>query len=130
MKLFSNSFVTLERALNYSSLKHKVISQNIANVDTPNYRAKDVSFKAVLQSTMEKSLQAHRTDVRHENFIGKKTSQLAISERPVQYNHTGNSVDLDKEMAESATNQIYYHALIDRMNGKFASLQNVIKGGK
>lgn len=131
MKLFANTFSTLERALNYSSLKNQVVSQNIANVDTPKYRAKDVSFQSAFQSAIETSLKANRSDDRHYEFSNKKPSQGAVINRNnVQYNHNGNSVDLDKEMADLATNQIYYHALTDRMNGKFASLQNVIKGGK
>ena len=46
------------------------------------------------------------------------------------YNHNGNSVDMDQEMAELAKNQIYYNALMERINGKFAVLQTVIRGGK
>lgn len=130
MKLFSNTMTTLERALDYSSLKHKVISQNIANVDTPKYKAKDVSFKSIFQSTLNQTMQAHRSDVRHFEFQQKDTHPAILTRNHVQYNHNGNSVDLDKEMAESATNQIYFHAVTDRLNGKFTSLQNVIKGGK
>ena len=58
MKIFSNTFHTLEQGLNYSSLKQKAFSQNIANVDTPNYKAKDVSFKNVFQQTVQQSLLA------------------------------------------------------------------------
>ena len=43
---------------------------------------------------------------------------------------SGNSVDIDKEMADLASNQIYYNALTERISGKFSSLQNVIRGGK
>ncbi|MDP4105865.1 MAG: flagellar basal body rod protein FlgB, partial [Bacillota bacterium] len=65
MKLFSNTFTSLEQALNYSSLKQKVISQNIANADTPNYKAQDVSFKAILQNEMGQNFTTYRTDARH-----------------------------------------------------------------
>ncbi|MBS8263454.1 flagellar basal body rod protein FlgB [Mesobacillus boroniphilus] len=131
MKLFSNTVSTLEHALNYSSAKQKVIAQNIANVDTPNYKAKDVSFKAVFQGVMGQSFQANRSDVRHYDF-SSRASRLpgAVSNPKVNYNENGNSVDLDKEMADLATNQIYYNALTERINGKFNSLQTVIRGGK
>ncbi len=46
------------------------------------------------------------------------------------YQANGNNVDMDKEMADMAENQIYYEALVDRLNGKFNSLQTVIRGGK
>lgn len=131
MKLFSNTVSTLEHALNYSSAKQKVISQNIANVDTPNYKAKDVSFKAVFQDVMGKSFQANRSDARHYEFSSKASRFPGVVTNPnVNYNENGNSVDLDKEMADLATNQIYYNALTERINGKFNSLSTVIRGGK
>lgn len=45
------------------------------------------------------------------------------------YNHNGNSVDIDKEMTELAENQIYYQALVERINGKFNSIKSVLNGG-
>lgn len=131
MKLFSNTMTALEKGLNYSSLKQKVISQNIANVATPGYKAKDVSFKQSLQEAVEQSLHAKRTDGRHFVFKGKPMIQPGvITRKNVSFNNNGNSVDIDNEMADLATNQIYYNALVERMSGKFSSLQNVIRGGK
>lgn len=130
MKLFSNTISTLEHALNYSSMKQKVVSQNIANVDTPNYKAKDVSFKAAFEQAMGKTIEAYRSDSRHFEFAGKNAQQGITVKNSLNYNENGNSVDLDKEMAELATNQIYYNALTERINGKFNSLQSVIRGGK
>ncbi|CAM3418484.1 flagellar basal body rod protein FlgB [Cytobacillus oceanisediminis] len=131
MKLFSGTISTIEHALDYSSLKQKVISQNIANADTPNYKAKDVSFKEVFQQAVNGSLEANKSGSRHFDFKGRPSSaQGVVTKRNVSYNHNGNSVDLDKEMSDLATNQIYYNAMIERMSGKFSSLQNVIRGGK
>lgn len=129
MKLFSNTISTLEHALNYSSMKQKVVSQNIANVDTPNYKAKDVSFKAAFEQAMGNNIEAYKSDSRHLDFTGKSSMPGVVS-RNLNYNENGNSVDLDKEMADLATNQIYYNALTERINGKFNSLQSVIRGGK
>ena len=131
MKLFSNTVSTLENALNYSSMKQKIVSQNIANVDTPNYKAKDVSFKAALEGALGKSFDAKRTDARHLEFKGHNGALTGtIIKNNVNYNENGNSVDLDKEMSDLATNQIYFNALTERINGKFNSLQTVIRGGK
>lgn len=131
MKLFSNTVSTLEHALNYSSAKQKVISQNIANVDTPNYKAKDASFKAVFQEAMGQSFQARKSDSRHYDFSSRPSHMAGVINKPnVNYNENGNSVDLDKEMADMATNQIYFNALTERINGKFNTLQTVIRGGK
>ncbi|MBT2756021.1 flagellar basal body rod protein FlgB [Mesobacillus foraminis] len=130
MSLFSGTISNLESAMNYSSMKQKVISQNIANVDTPNYKAKDVSFRSSLQMAVNAQFEGRRTDSRHFNFQGNAGSGAAVKIRNAAYNHNGNGVDMDKEMADLATNQIYYNALTERINGKFNTLQTVIKGGK
>lgn len=131
MDLFSGTINTLQRSLNYASVKNQTISSNIANVDTPNYKAKDVVFKDVLQQELTGSLAAKRTHPRHipfenEHHLNFKT----IQRNDTVFNHNGNNVDIDKEMAELAQNQIYYQSLVDRINGKFNSLQTVIKGGR
>lgn len=131
MDLFSGTISTLDKALSYSSTKQKVISQNIANVDTPNYKAKDVSFKAAFNEALGESLITNRTNVRHFVFNKNNHSTSTImTKNQVSYNESGNSVDIDQEMADLATNQIYYNALTERISGKFSSLQNVIRGGK
>ncbi|HWJ80370.1 MAG TPA: flagellar basal body rod protein FlgB [Niallia sp.] len=127
MELFSKTISTLENAINYSNTKQKVISQNIANVDTPNYKAKDVSFKDTLTKTMEANL----TNEKHIPFTTSTSGGTKIlTKTGVTYNNNGNSVDMDQEMTDLASNQIYYNALIDRISGKFNTLETVIKGGK
>ncbi|MGF2615642.1 flagellar basal body rod protein FlgB [Rossellomorea vietnamensis] len=129
MNLFSNTIQSLENGLNYSSAKQKMISQNIANVDTPNYKAQSVSFKDQLSESIS-SMQAIRTNPKHFEFSSGGANGFALNAKPFQYNHNGNSVDIDKEMAEMANNQIYFNALSDRLNGKFNSMKTVISGGK
>jgi flagellar basal-body rod protein FlgB len=129
MKLFSSTFTNIERGLDYASLNQKVISQNIANVDTPNYKAKTVEFKSVLHNSIYQ-LEAKKTDSRHFTFHSTDHHPAVKTKNNYQYNHNGNGVDLDKEMSEMASNQIYFNALSDRINGKFNSLKSVIRGGK
>ncbi|WP_428908668.1 flagellar basal body rod protein FlgB [Niallia sp. Krafla_26] len=131
MSLFSGAISTLSHALNYSATKQKVISQNIANVDTPNYKAKEVSFRAAYDQALNGSLGMTKTDPKHID-VNRKTnvSYTVLHKNPFNYHESGNSVDIDKEMTSLATNQIYYNALIERVSGKFSSLQNVIRGGK
>ncbi|MGE6378055.1 flagellar basal body rod protein FlgB [Peribacillus muralis] len=131
MELFSNTFRSLENALNYANTKQKVISQNMANSDTPNYKAKEVEKTHSFKAELDSSLKSYRTDARHFAFNseGSQASTI-VTKKNVQYNNNGNSVDVDKEMTELAANQIYYNAVSDRISGKFQSLENVIKGGK
>lgn len=128
MKLFSNTINSLESGLNYSSLKQKVISNNIANVDTPNYKAKTVSFKQEFNNAL--SLSAKRTNGRHFEFQSKQEPFRIVENTGVTYNTNGNSVDIDKEMTNLAQNQIYYNSLIESLNREFNSLKTVIRGGR
>lgn len=130
MELFSGTIRTLEHSLDYASAKNRTISNNISNIDTPNYKAKNVVFKNVLNDAISDSFEAKRTNEKHIRFNSDYHSSYMITEKNNKmYNHNGNNVDVDKEMADLAKNQIYYQALVDRINGKFGSLQRVIRGG-
>ncbi|ADU30763.1 flagellar basal body rod protein FlgB [Evansella cellulosilytica] len=134
MNLFNNSTTSLlETALSASMTRHNTIAQNIANVDTPNYKAKKAVFSHELNSAMNNQrLAANRTDARHIEFSSRNsTDEVQVIERNnTQYNHNGNNVDVDLEMAELAKNQIYYNTLIDRMNGRFNSIRTAIGQGR
>ncbi|WP_301108957.1 flagellar basal body rod protein FlgB [Sporosarcina sp.] len=129
MNIYGSTINLLEKGLDYSSAKGKAISQNIANVDTPKYKAKSVNFQEVFSGEKSKAFEAYKTDVRHIDFTsssGSKTFDLSN----LRYRQDRNGVDMDKEQADLAANQIYNSALIERLNGKFNTLQNVIKGGR
>lgn len=128
MNLFSNSITSLERGLNYAALQQRAIANNIANVDTPNYKSQEVSFRQILEEKSN-SLQANRTNERHFTFSSTSDGAI-IAKRNLSYNESGNNVDIDQEMSDLATNQIYYNALTDRLSSKFSSLSNVIRGGR
>lgn len=130
MNLFGGTINSLEKGLSYATLKNKTIAQNIANVDTPNYKAKDVSFKQMLMEAKQTPMLANRSDTRHYEFSIKQSAPGVYSYENFRARHNGNGVNMDAEQASLAENQIYYNALIDRMSGKLSSLNNVIKGGK
>lgn len=130
MNLFGQTISALERGLDYSAIKGQAISQNVANVDTPNYKAKSVSFKEVFENVQTNTISAYKTDVKHLDFKASNRQPGVYSYNNFRYRHDGNGVDMDKEQANLAENQIYYNALVDRLNGKFNTLQNVIKGGR
>lgn len=130
LSLFGGTISSLENGLNYASLKNKTIAQNIANVDTPNYKAKNVSFKQMLTDAQSETISANRTDTRHYDFNIKTSSPGVYSYENFNYRSNGNGVDMDAEQASLAENTIYYNALVERISSKFNTLNNVIKGGK
>lgn len=128
MNLFDSTISGLEQALGYSTSKNKAITNNIANIDTPNYKSQDVSFKNVFRKETD-SLIAQQTHEKHLSFDNESQKIKTNVKHNSDYNNNKNNVDIDKEMAEMAKNQIYYHSMIDRLNGKFSSLQTVLRGG-
>ncbi|MGG0669012.1 flagellar basal body rod protein FlgB [Sporosarcina koreensis] len=130
MNIYGSTISLLEQGLNFSSAKGKVISQNIANIDTPNYKSKHVDFKQMMHEAQSKPISAYRTNELHIDFSSKVSKPGIAKYADFNYRQDGNGVDMDKEQADLAANQIYYNALVDRLSSKFNSLQNVIKGGR
>jgi flagellar basal-body rod protein FlgB len=124
--LFNNTVSGLEGALDRTFLREKTISQNIANIDTPNYKAKDVSFK----DELNRKLRAYRTDPRHLEFSSSSDPSAYVHpETKTTFNNNGNNVDMDREMTALAENQIRYQALVTRLNSEFQGINRVLRGG-
>lgn len=132
MKIFSQSFQSLEQALSTGSLKQRVHSANIANVDTPNYKSKQVvNFQSTLNDAMNnQSFSSYKTNSKHISFSNETTqfNPTIKVNNDTKYTPNGNNVDMDHEMAELAKNQLWYNAVTERVNGKFNSLRTVIDG--
>ena len=108
----------LKSAADASWLREEVLSNNIANVDTPNYKRQDVEFKTYLNSAIEQSGKPKATLTQKIN----NTDNSALS-----YRIDGNNVDLSTENVELAAEQINYNALIDSMNNEFSRFKAVLK---
>lgn len=130
LNLFGGTISNLEKGLSYATLNQKTIANNIANVDTPNYKAKGVSFKDLLEEEKQSTISAYRSDYRHYDFTITQSTPGVSSIDNLRYRNNGNAVDMDAQQAKLAENQIHYNALIDRMNGKLNTLNTVIKGGR
>lgn len=115
----------LENALDATWLRNTVISQNIANVDTPGYKRKTVQFEDYLNKEM-------KTGAISQGNSKLSGNNISIVEDPStsSYRSDGNSVDIENEMALAAANTLRYNALIQKMNGDFQKLRSVIKGGR
>lgn len=133
--LFGGSIPTLQKALNLGSLQHKVLTSNIANIDTPNYKA----FEVVMDEELKKNgrtaprIELVRTRPEHLPKRSHATNSLKIKESdPPELNlrADGNTVDLDKTMGKLAENTILFRAAAQIISKKFIGLKNAIQGGK
>ncbi|OGG56830.1 MAG: flagellar basal-body rod protein FlgB [Candidatus Handelsmanbacteria bacterium RIFCSPLOWO2_12_FULL_64_10] len=121
----------LTRALDVTSLRHRALTNNIANVNTINYRRKEVDFEGYLRSFVVRgAVTGVRTDARHIP-IGEPdpSAPPRIYEPKRSPNTTGqNDVDIDQEMAHLAENHLLYNASVKLITGSFSSLRKSIVG--
>ena len=130
MNLFGGTISSLEKGLSYATTKNKAIAQNIANVDTPGYKSKDVDFKTIMADAQSSAVSSYKTDERHYDFTIASQGSGAYSKDNFRARSNGNGVNMDTEQAKLAENTIYYNALIERVSGKLTSLNTAIKGGR
>lgn len=131
--ILSSSRVTvLEQALAASSLRQKVISNNIANVNTPGYKKSEVRFEDMLQSAMNGDrIPLLQTNPRHLPLqqSGIPTPQVNVIGN-TSMRTDGNNVDIDIEMANLAKNSIYYDAIAQQLGSYFSVIKSAIKEGR
>ncbi|MDL2224987.1 flagellar basal body rod protein FlgB [Eubacteriales bacterium OttesenSCG-928-M02] len=123
----------LENALDASSLRNQVIQNNIANAETPNFKASSVDFESTFQRALlnQGGFQNKQTREKHIAF---DTSIDNVKGTVYQHNNTtmkmdGNNVDIDYENAQLAKNQIYYSTLVQKLNSEFSRLRMAIREG-
>ena len=130
--LSSPRAVALEQALAASSLRQKAISNNIANVNTPEYKKSEVLFEDMLQSAINgDKMPMLQTNIRHlsPQKAGIPTPRLNVVGN-TSIRKDGNNVDIDVEMANLAKNSIYYNAVAQQLSSYYLGLKSVIKEGR
>lgn len=126
-----NKINLINKALDGSWLKQSTISNNIANVNTPGYKKQTVNFEETLRAELGKSsmVPMNKTHAMHmdPNFPNVPRVENVVDR---SYRSDDNNVDVDVENAEMAKNAIYYNALIDRVNGQYNRIKNVLNSIK
>jgi len=116
----------LDKAADAANMRNELISNNIANVNTPNYKRKDINFEAVLQAELAGG--GSLTD--RVNSTNKDLTvldpQVYTDNASLSYRLDGNNVDINTEEAYLAENQIKYQALVDLMNQEFSRYKSVL----
>ncbi|MGZ7444400.1 flagellar basal body rod protein FlgB [Paenibacillus sp. TH7-28] len=126
-------FNRLESALEAANLRQGVISNNIANEDTPYYKRSSVSFESLLQGELNggmPALQGKRTDSRHFE-IGPPTGipePKVLTDESTIMNNNQNNVDIDSEMTQLAENQLRYNSYIEQLNYMVKMKRTAVEG--
>ncbi|MDE0562068.1 MULTISPECIES: flagellar basal body rod protein FlgB [unclassified Exiguobacterium] len=122
MNWIGSDYQLLKQAVNHAVLNQKVISHNLSNIDTPNFKAKQAVFEQTLQSEMRLKLQGGRPSDSTQSTVVDRAGGAMRSD--------GNNVDLDYEMSELARNQLQYEAMMEQLNRRLGGLKSVIRGGR
>ena len=119
-----NYINVLDKAADASLIRQELLANNIANVDTPDYKRKDIKFEEYLKK-----------ELRGNDDLNKKVANVNLSnlnasiytdQEELSYRFDGNNVDVDIESAYSAENQIKYYTLLESMTQEFSRLKSVL----
>jgi len=125
-----------ETALSLRSQRQELLASNIANADTPNYKARDIDFAAALQGAMAGGKPGGAMNTTNINHMarGTATGDTLANGTPVLYRGVvqgsvdGNTVDMDVERNQFADNALRYEAGINMINSQIKGLLSAIQG--
>ena len=119
-----------EQALKLLALRNQVLSSNIANADTPNYKARDIDFGAALKAARHDSIGMTQTNKLHQQAGSSASGGTQKLYRvPQQPSLDGNTVEMDVEQAAFAENALQYRASLAFLDGQIRGLRYALKGG-
>ncbi|AAN47546.1 MULTISPECIES: flagellar basal body rod protein FlgB [Leptospira] len=128
----------LERGMNNSIFKRKVISDNIANADVPHFKRSEVIFESMIKRAIEsekieaiKEVPTQISDERHIQFFKpldyREVQPKANTDYLTTMRADGNNVDVEKEVVEASNSQMQYMMMAERINQNYRELKQVMR---
>jgi flagellar basal-body rod protein FlgB len=118
--IFSGHSANLQQAMGRTTKRHSMLTANLANVNTPGYKRKDVDFNILLDEQM-------KAKPRRQELLDR-AAQRASDRSSILSN--GNNVDLEREILSLAETELRYQTLADMTARYFSGLKNVIREGR
>lgn len=129
-----NIFSQHEQALKFRAMRNQVLTANIANADTPNYKARDFDFSTMLANARGSSLGLTGSNEKHLSTGLDANHGTSVSELkyrvPFQPSLDGNTVETDVEQAAFAENALQYRASLAFLDGQIRTLKYALRGGE
>ncbi|WP_036303452.1 flagellar basal body rod protein FlgB [Methylotenera sp. L2L1] len=122
-----------QNALRVRGQRQELIAANIANADTPHYKARDLDFNAAMKSAMagasnKEAFNTSKTSAKHLDGKPSSIGGDALFRPVIQGSVDGNTVDMDVERNQFADNAIRYEASIIMINGQLKKMLSAIQG--
>ena len=125
---FDNALGIHPQALALREKRSEVLASNLANADTPGYKARDLDFQAVLKKSMPVTQSLERTQEGHISPTDLLLGATMMYRNPNQASLDGNTVETHIEQAKYSENAVQYQASLRFINGKFSGLMSAIRG--
>ncbi|AEM74532.1 flagellar basal body rod protein FlgB [Caldicellulosiruptor acetigenus] len=122
-----------KKALDWAWKRNEIISNNIANADTPGYKAKDLDFEAFLQKSLnqEENLELVTTDERHiKESSSSQDNSIEVLDSSLQMRLDQNTVDIEQEMGKLLQNSLYFDGVSLQLSREINKWKTVIKEGR
>ncbi len=126
MDVFSSAFGINERALGVRSQRMEVLARNIANADTPNYKAQDIDFKAMLKEAKTEYLTA--TNEKHYAGLQEAPDNGMRYRTPFNSSFDGNTVEMNVEQAQYGKAASEYQATLQFLENRISGLRKAMRG--
>lgn len=124
-----NAFGIHEEALRLRARRSEVLASNLANADTPGYKARDFDFKAMLRKEVEAPVRLAATHSGHINADRGVVAPSQMAYRvPQQASLDGNTVEPEREQVEFSANAMRYQATLSFLDSRIKGLKLAIKG--
>lgn len=125
---FDEALGTSPRALYLKEKRSEILATNLANADTPNYKARDLDFKAALKQSLDSGVGMKLTQGGHIASERQVAGADLMYRNPGQVSLDGNTVEPHVEQAKYSENAVQYEASLRFLGGHFAELMTAIRG--
>ncbi len=115
-------------ALTLRSQRAEILANNMANADTPNFKARDIDFRKVLQQTSSHAINPVRTHEAHITVDSMNHGDNPMYRVPQKASLDGNTVDMDTERGEFTENAVRYQASLEFLNKRIKGILNALRG--
>ena len=126
MNLFNGALGIHERALGVRSQRLEVLSRNIANADTPNYKAEELDFKAMLKETSREYISA--THAKHYAALEEQPDDGKRFRVPFNSSFDGNTVEISVEQAQFGQAAAEYQTTLNFLENRIGGIRKALKG--
>lgn len=117
-----------DNALLVFERRNQLLTENIVNADTPNYKARDIDFDTILNGHTNTSLSMTRSDDQHIAQSGSEDVADVLYRQPLQSSADGNTVDSQQEKAAFAENSVRYQTTLTVLSRRFSGMISAFRG--